>query len=57
MSDTNEPGFLSRYLPTFFLFCIGVMALVFFIISSVLTRNDARIRSMEQEEIAEPEES
>lgn len=42
----RESGFLALFIPTFFLFIIGVLALVFSILTLKINRNESRIRTL-----------
>jgi hypothetical protein len=45
MSDDYHSGFLTRTLPTVFLFILGVLAFVFMLVTSKMNRFDSRMRS------------
>lgn len=45
MGASYHAGFLTRTLPTVFLFILGVLAFVFMLVTSKLNRFDTRMRS------------
>ena len=48
MSEEFHAGFLTRTLPTVFLFILGVLAFVFMLVTSKMNRYDSRMRSAGQ---------
>lgn len=55
MSDDCHTGFLTRTLPTVFLFILGVLAFVFMLVTSKMNRFDSRMRSANQDDEGDDE--
>jgi hypothetical protein len=53
MSNGYHAGFLTRTLPTVFLFILGVLAFVFMLVTSKMNRYDSKTRSAGQADEAD----
>lgn len=56
MSNGYQAGFLTRTLPTVFLFVLGVLAFVFMLVTSKMNRFDSRVRSAGRTDDADSDE-